>query len=72
MGSAGWMNRNAHRRIEVCFPVSDPVIKNEIRQMTDLQLKDNVQAVNINGALNNKPVQNNDAQYNPGRPFILC
>jgi polyphosphate kinase len=61
MGSADWMNRNVHRRIEVCFPVFDPAIKNEIRQMIDLQLKDNVQAVNINGALNNKPVQNNDA-----------
>ena len=58
LGSADWMNRNIYRRIEVCFPVYDNLIKEEIRQMIDLQLRDNVQAVKITAALDNSPVQN--------------
>lgn len=61
IGSADWMNRNVYRRIEVCCPVYDEDIKNEIRTMTGLQLRDNVQAVVINEALDNKPVQTNEA-----------
>jgi len=60
IGSADWMNRNVYRRIEVCFPLYDPAVKQEIRQMIDLQLKDNVQAVQINGALDNLQIQNNE------------
>ncbi|MEO5684627.1 MAG: polyphosphate kinase 1 [Chitinophagaceae bacterium] len=60
LGSADWMNRNVYRRIEVCFPVYDASLKNEIRQIIDLQLKDNTQAVKINAALNNEPVHNNN------------
>lgn len=59
-GSADWMNRNIYRRIEVCFPLYDAVVKNEINQIIELQLQDNVQAVQINAALNNQPVQNNE------------
>jgi polyphosphate kinase len=53
MGSADWMNRNIYRRIEVCFPVYDQNIKNEIMEIIDLQFKDNVQAVNLNQELQN-------------------
>lgn len=56
MGSADWMNRNIYRRIEVCFPVYDQAIKQEILQILDYQLHDNVQAVAIDPALNNKPL----------------
>jgi len=56
LGSADWMNRNIHRRIEVCFPVNDPGIKKEIKQMINLQLQDNVQAVSITAPANNIPV----------------
>lgn len=56
MGSADWMNRNVHRRIEVCFPVHDEQIKNEITDMIKLQLQDNVQAVTIAAPANNIPV----------------
>ncbi|KOS07995.1 polyphosphate kinase [Flavobacterium akiainvivens] len=38
MGSADWMNRNIYRRIEVCFPVYEPHIKNELLQLIRLQL----------------------------------
>ncbi len=59
MGSADWMNRNVYRRIEVCCPVYDSDIKNEIKKILELQLKDNMQAVEINTELDNKPVAAN-------------
>ncbi|MFA6085883.1 polyphosphate kinase 1 [Mucilaginibacter sp.] len=52
MGSADWMNRNVYHRIEVCFPVYDTAIKKQLMDMVDLQLNDNVQAVLIDGHLN--------------------
>lgn len=57
IGSADWMNRNVYRRIEVCCPVYDNGIKAQIKKIIELQLKDNVQAVEINMELNNQPVQ---------------
>ena len=42
MGSSDWMNRNIYTRIEVCFPVYDETIKNEMLQIIQLQLQDNV------------------------------
>lgn len=53
MGSADWMNRNIYRRIEVCFPVYDERIRNEVIAMLDIQLADNVQAVKLNEQLQN-------------------
>ena len=40
MGSADWMNRNLHRRIEVCVPVYDPVLQQQLKDIVQLQLKD--------------------------------
>jgi len=57
MGSADWMNRNIYHRIEVCFPVYDEAIKQEILQLVDLHLRDNAQAVYLNTQLNNIPVK---------------
>ena len=34
MGSADWMNRNIYRRIEVCFPVLDQTLKQEIKNIS--------------------------------------
>ena len=47
------MNRNIYRRIEVCFPVYDEVLKNELKTILSLQTEDNVQAVQIDEQLNN-------------------
>lgn len=52
MGSADWMNRNIYHRIEVCFPVYDAGIKQQIINLINLQLSDNVQAVEIDSHLN--------------------
>ena len=43
MGSADWMNRNIYSRIEVCFPVYDPELKEMIVELINLQLKDRPQ-----------------------------
>ncbi|AYL95752.1 polyphosphate kinase 1 [Mucilaginibacter celer] len=70
MGSADWMNRNIYRRIEVCFPVYDEKIKQEVMDMIEIQLRDNVQAVTLNEQLQNirvdrtePPVQSQRAIY---------
>ncbi|WP_443946449.1 polyphosphate kinase 1 [Pedobacter sp. AW1-32] len=57
LGSADWMNRNIYRRIEVCFPVYDDKIKEEILHLLHLQQQDNVQAVWIDDKMNNIPKQ---------------
>jgi polyphosphate kinase len=56
MGSADWMDRNLHRRIEVCFPIYNKSLKDEINQMIQLQLSDNTQAVTIDSKGHNIPV----------------
>lgn len=58
MGSADWMNRNLHSRIEVVFPVYDKVLGAELGHILELQLKDNQKAVLLTsdvqtGACNN-------------------
>ena len=45
MGSADWMNRNLHSRIEVCFPVYDKTMCREIGDILNFQLTDNKKAV---------------------------
>jgi polyphosphate kinase len=47
IGSSDWMIRNMYRRIEVCFPILDPIIRQQLIEMVQFQLNDNVQAVNI-------------------------
>ena len=53
LGSADWMNRNIYSRVEVCFPVYDQAVKEEIQQIVGIQLADNAQAVRINSRLEN-------------------
>ena len=57
MGSADWMNRNIYRRIEVCFPVYNERLKKQVRDIIQLQLDDNVQAVWIDENMNNKKTE---------------
>jgi polyphosphate kinase len=44
MSSADWMERNLSFRIETTFPVYDPDLKREIKDLLQLQLNDNVKA----------------------------
>ena len=59
MGSADWMNRNLHRRIEVCTPTDDPGCKKELIDYFDLQWKDNEKAVVLDSNMDQKKVLKN-------------
>lgn len=47
MGSADWMNRNLHSRIEVCFPINKPELKDQMKKVLSFQLSDNRKAVQV-------------------------
>ncbi|MGV3768127.1 MAG: polyphosphate kinase 1 [Chitinophagaceae bacterium] len=57
LGSADWMNRNLHRRIEVCFPIRDAAARAELQEMMLLQLQDNVKARPLPENTNGKPIR---------------
>lgn len=44
MGSADWMPRNLDKRVEILFPVEDDVLKQEIIEILNIQLKDTIKA----------------------------
>lgn len=44
MGSADWMPRNLDKRVEILFPVEDPVLQEEIQHILDTQLADTKKA----------------------------
>jgi len=45
IGSADWMNRNLHRRIEVCVPIDDATCKKELIDYFEMQWSDNDKSV---------------------------
>ncbi|GGA89117.1 polyphosphate kinase [Puia dinghuensis] len=47
LGSSDWMNRNIYRRLEVCFPLYEQELKDEIRELIRLQLDDTAAATAI-------------------------
>lgn len=57
LGSADWMKRNLYRRVEVCFPLFDTSIRQEIRKVLELQLKDNQKVTIIDHELKDKSVK---------------
>ncbi len=56
--SADLMTRNLDHRVEVGFPILDPNIRHEIRDIINIQLKDNTKAREINKLNNNHYVKN--------------
>jgi polyphosphate kinase len=44
IGSADWMDRNLLRRVEVVFPIEDPMLKARLIQYLSISLNDNVKA----------------------------
>ncbi len=53
LASADWMTRNLDRRVEVVFPIYDPLMQQDLRHIVELQLQDNTKARFINDALTN-------------------
>jgi polyphosphate kinase len=62
MGSADWMNRNLFSRIEVCFPVYDQHLRDELVHILNLQLKDSRKAVWLRSDLSNERIQTPEGQ----------
>lgn len=60
MGSADWMNRNLHARIEVIFPVYDLRFGEELNTILQYQLNDNTKAVRFNESYQNERIVNNN------------
>ncbi len=54
LSSADMMTRNIDRRVEVAFPILDVRIRKEIRDIIDIQLRDNTKAREINQENNNR------------------
>lgn len=53
LASADWMRRNLNRRIETAFPILVPALKQEIRDILQIQLADNVKACRLDEHLTN-------------------
>ncbi len=54
ISSADWMPRNLNRRIEVACPIYDSNIREELREMLMIQLRDNTKARLLDPLLQNK------------------
>ncbi|GHF83860.1 polyphosphate kinase 1 [Thalassotalea marina] len=58
ISSADWMERNIDHRVEVSCPIYDPVLKQRIIDIINIQLNDNKKARIINAAQDNTYVKN--------------
>ncbi|MEL6631343.1 MAG: polyphosphate kinase 1 [Bacteroidota bacterium] len=58
LGSADWMRRNLNRRIEVAFPIVEPNLQAELKELMNIQWADNVKAVRLNENLENIAIEN--------------
>jgi len=47
LASADWMPRNLDRRVEIAFPVLDPKLQAQVREVLEVQLADTVKARRI-------------------------
>ncbi len=47
LASADWMPRNLDRRVEIAFPVLDPKLQAQVREILEVQLADTVKARRI-------------------------
>jgi polyphosphate kinase len=53
ISSADWMPRNLDRRIEVACPIHSPEIRNELKELLRIQLRDNTKARILDSELSN-------------------
>ncbi len=57
ISSADWMVRNLDHRIEATCEIHDTIIKNELKSILDIQLRDNAKARILNNELSNQYVR---------------
>jgi polyphosphate kinase len=56
ISSADWMVRNIDHRVEATCPVTEESVKDELKNILNIQLSDNVKARLLNNELNNEYV----------------
>ena len=56
ISSADWMVRNLDHRVEAAIPVNDPAIRQELKDIIHIQLRDNVKARILDNELSNNYV----------------
>lgn len=56
ISSADWMVRNLDHRVEAACPIYEPALIQEIKEILEIQLKDNVKARYLQSSLNNEYV----------------
>ncbi|KAA0127036.1 polyphosphate kinase 1 [Chryseobacterium sp. SN22] len=59
ISSADWMTRNLDYRIEAAAKITDKNLKKELKDILDIQLKDNVKARILDKKLSNEYIHNN-------------
>ena len=62
ISSADWMLRNLDHRVEASCPVLDERLKKEIKDILEIQLKDNVKARTLDNNLSNDYVRNDSLE----------
>jgi len=62
ISSADWMGRNLDRRIEIACPIYDKDIQQELKDLIEIQMKDNVKARIINEEQDNQYVSSVDTE----------
>jgi polyphosphate kinase len=62
LSSADWMTRNLYRRVECAFPVYDNHCREQIRDIINIQLKDNTKARIIDHDFDNKLIEREGAK----------
>lgn len=58
ISSADWMTRNLDYRIEAAAKITDKTLKKELKDILDIQLKDNVKARILDKKLSNGYIGN--------------
>jgi len=56
ISSADWMVRNLDHRVEAAVPITDSSIREELKEIIHIQLRDNVKARILNHELSNNYV----------------
>jgi polyphosphate kinase len=57
ISSADWMRRNLEHRVEATCPIHNPQLKEELKDILDIQLQDNVKARWLDNELSNEYVR---------------
>ncbi|MFZ4483086.1 MAG: polyphosphate kinase 1 [Chthoniobacterales bacterium] len=70
MGSADWMERNFHHRVEAVFPVESPGMKRHVQEIIDSFWQDNVRAEALRPDGSYRPVPPGEPRWDAQEEFL--